>query len=196
MIFLILSTLLLASITSGQRQPVAQNIMNYGRWCGPDHGGYDDCCNGTYCRGCGSGPDRGDYDYQLNLDCFLECPPVDILDLACAQHDTCCHIFGSSCGHKEHCFCNHLLDNIACKYDPFNKVCLVFSTYDPFMSCWACGLNESDHPRCLSETRVYEFGPDFNTTLHMLLQFQNTGKVNMLKYAIPFGEGCSVDRLL
>lgn len=59
-------------------------FVSYGNWCGPGHGGFQDCCNGSACSNCdlkkGTPTD----------DCFNECPPIDELDYYCALHDECC----------------------------------------------------------------------------------------------------------
>lgn len=57
------------------------DIDSYGRWCGPNHGGFSDCCNGRPCPQCNS--------YPPSSACLQACPPIDALDSACASHDSC-----------------------------------------------------------------------------------------------------------
>jgi len=108
---------------------------NYGNWCGPGHGGYDDCCGGRPCmacpvyKGCAVPPP----------DCLANCPPVDAIDAACALHDGCCNVGAWSdqvtndtrrCGLvpavTEFCWCNcRLVSNVA-------------AVQCPASSGWAC----------------------------------------------------------
>lgn len=59
------------------------SILSYGNWCGSGHGGFQDCCNGTRCLGCISNGG------VLTPSCVSECPPIDLLDAACMNHDSC-----------------------------------------------------------------------------------------------------------
>jgi hypothetical protein len=60
------------------------SIFSYGNWCGPSHGGYQDCCNGTSCNSC-----KIEYG-KPTKECLEECQPIDQLDYYCAIHDQCC----------------------------------------------------------------------------------------------------------
>jgi hypothetical protein len=59
-------------------------FLNYGNWCGPGHGGYQDCCNQTKCPKCNL------QDNKVTNECLDECKPIDTLDYYCAIHDECC----------------------------------------------------------------------------------------------------------
>lgn len=76
-------------------------LTRYGRWCGLNHGGFADCCNGGPCPQCNS--------YPPSSACLLACPPVDNLDAACASHDACWNKTPTrSCelGNFNECSCN------------------------------------------------------------------------------------------
>lgn len=217
-LFIITASIATATINQSKLNYEFKNdlnpIENYGRWCGPGHGGYNDCCNGTWCPSCGPGPAVGNWSFTLNLDCLRECPPIDNVDLSCAQHDTCVSVFGAQCGlflTDQHCFCNSLLARTACHYDFFNKVCLVFSPYNYGLGCWACGQQESQDqkqhlkqsnvsrantkikiaPKCLDETQVLNYGPDTSVALAMLSKFNSTGITDFLSVSSQFAENCT-----
>lgn len=169
-------------------------VENYGRWCGPGHGGYDDCCNGSFCPSCGPGPLVGNFNFTLNLACLKECPPVDMMDLACAQHDTCCSVFGTSCGtflKDQHCFCNSLLSKLACSVYPYSRVCFIFSSLNYGMDCWGCGQNTTSPKQCYNEHNVYNFGPNLTIALEMLERFNATGQTFFKEVSSEFGQNCS-----
>ncbi|KAL6054461.1 CFEM domain-containing protein [Balamuthia mandrillaris] len=85
----------------GPRVPV------YGNWCGPSHGGFQDCCYGGPCPSCVA-PELGQLDYRFSQECFNECPPIDWVDLACAWHDTCTYVAGEVNGDIASCwFCDN-----------------------------------------------------------------------------------------
>jgi len=63
----------------------------HGVWCGTRRGGAHDCCSGKPCAACSK--DAG------SAACLKECPPVDALDMACAEHATC----ASAAGWAEPC---------------------------------------------------------------------------------------------
>ena len=129
-----------------ERKP-DQDIPIYGNWCGPGHGGFSDCCNGNACPGCPT-PPEGDFSYSMNASCLEECPPIDELDRACAWHDTCSSISGSSseCTYDkdgQQCFCNCVLTAVACQPNmPFAGVCGYFNS----VACWYCdsGIGKCD----------------------------------------------------
>eukprot|EP01087_Luapelamoeba_hula_P007602 TRINITY_DN1854_c0_g1_i1.p1 TRINITY_DN1854_c0_g1~~TRINITY_DN1854_c0_g1_i1.p1 ORF type:complete len:290 (-),score=35.05 TRINITY_DN1854_c0_g1_i1:14-883(-) len=58
----------------------------YGKWCGPGHGGYQDCCNGSACPECVW---QRNNNSEPTKECLKACPPVDSVDFACAAHDLC-----------------------------------------------------------------------------------------------------------
>jgi hypothetical protein len=60
------------------------SLISYGNWCGPSHGGYQDCCNGKSCESC-----KIEYG-KPTKECLEECQPIDQLDYYCAIHDQCC----------------------------------------------------------------------------------------------------------
>jgi hypothetical protein len=171
------------------------NPERYGRWCGPVHGGYQDCCNNSYCPSCGPGPARGDYSYRVDPRCLLECPPIDAVDLACAQHDTCCFIFGAACGTlltDQHCFCNSLLAHASCHFQPYNRVCWVFSPSNFGLGCWACRPTGAAAPTCVNERDVFSYGPNQSVALKMLESLNATGETQFGYYARQAGEMCHV----
>lgn len=57
----------------------------YGRWCGGSNGGTRDCCGGSPCPACFPNADGA----VPSQECLDACPPVDVLDAACSQHDVC-----------------------------------------------------------------------------------------------------------
>lgn len=60
------------------------SLISYGKWCGPSHGGYQDCCNNGPCESCKI--ENG----KPTKECLEECEPIDNLDYYCAIHDQCC----------------------------------------------------------------------------------------------------------
>lgn len=66
------------------------SLISYGKWCGPSHGGYQDCCNGGPCKLCNI------EDGNPTKECLQECEPIDKLDYYCAIHDRCCLNFDNS----------------------------------------------------------------------------------------------------
>jgi len=158
--------------------PDANNpIFNHGKWCGPQHGGFQDCCNGTWCPSCGPGPVLGNYSYTFDQSCLTkECIPIDAIDMACAWHDACTFMAGQSCGRYydgQHCFCNCVLYKAACFFDRTSKVCLVFSPWDPTMQCWSC-LNETN-VTCHGEGEVAGFCQDVTNIVQMVDQLAISG---------------------
>jgi hypothetical protein len=63
------------------------SLVTYGNWCGPLHGGYQDCCNKGPCNSCNI------EDGKPTKECLEECEPIDKLDHYCAIHDQCCLLF-------------------------------------------------------------------------------------------------------
>jgi len=119
-------------------------IPVHGSWCGPSHGGYNDCCGGGPCPSCRV-PRVGEFNYTMDPRCLQECPPADETDLACAWHDTCYSISGTDpvCGgtlpvldYDQECFCNCVLTSVACQSgQPVTGVCDFFTDV---AACWVC----------------------------------------------------------
>lgn len=168
-------------------------IFNHGKWCGPQHGGFQDCCNGTWCTSCGPGPSLGNYSYIFNLNCLTkECVPVDYIDLACAWHDTCTFLSGQSCDRYyqgQHCFCNCVLYKAACHYSTTSKVCAAFSPFNIAMSCWSC-LNETNVD-CHGERDVTNFCQPTLEIIDIINQLNKTGNPFMWN-ARKTNEACFV----
>ncbi|ELR15697.1 uncharacterized protein ACA1_378150 [Acanthamoeba castellanii str. Neff] len=57
-------------------------LTEFGNWCGPGHGGTNDCCDDEVCSACND-------TIGLTMDCLDQCPAEDDLDFACAVHDFC-----------------------------------------------------------------------------------------------------------
>lgn len=114
----------------------------HGNWCGPDHGGFQDCCGGRPCPSCNI-PEPGQFGYQMNMTaCFAECPPLDLVDFACVWHDACTYVSGkaplTSCGHwtkPESCFCNCVMSSICHLPSQSSLICDYF---EDVASCWFC----------------------------------------------------------
>jgi hypothetical protein len=118
-------------------------IINYGNWCGPSHGGYQDCCNGKPCESCKL--NEGIL-YVPSPECLNSCNPIDELDYYCAIHDKCCllnhnlsNIECSPEGNKCECDCllvkqvsNFECSNYSCKY--YSKSLLYL--FNNLLSCW------------------------------------------------------------
>lgn len=114
-------------------------FTNYGNWCGPGHGGFQNCCNNTNCPNCDlkkGTPDKA---------CLEECPPIDDLDYHCALHDECClnnpkTILCFPEGNK--CFCDcELIKGADQSNDCINDNCLnyrsrLLSLFNYGLSCW------------------------------------------------------------
>jgi len=67
-----------------QSQPLEERFRYsaWGNWCGPGHGGFEDCCGGRPCPACKI-PALGEWNYTMNVGaCLSECPPRDPLDFA------------------------------------------------------------------------------------------------------------------
>lgn len=161
----------------------AQKDLGYGRWCGPGHGGFQNCCQGTFCPSCGPGPSEGQYDYVMPLQCLEECPPVDKLDLACVWHDICTYLAGQRCGRVvdgQHCFCNCLLYKAACFLAPLSPVCLLFAPLNPALDCWIC---QAERDVCLAEGKVGSYCGNVSQQLDILqgLQSRGDGQFNLAK---------------
>jgi hypothetical protein len=81
-------TCILLSIVSAvfafERKERELGMIQYGKWCGAGHGGYQDCGPG------GLGPSPAcvvNTTTGLTRECLEDCPPLDALDLQCAEHD-------------------------------------------------------------------------------------------------------------
>jgi hypothetical protein len=73
-----------STISPADEYQMQMGLVNYGNWCGPGHGGYQDCCNGNPCPSCNV------KDGPPTEACLKECPAVDQLDYQCSFHDECC----------------------------------------------------------------------------------------------------------
>ena len=114
-------------------------FVNYGNWCGPGHGGYQDCCNNTICSDCNlkkGSPDAA---------CLKQCPPIDMLDYHCALHDECCinnpkDIVCLPEGNKCYCDCSLIEGakkvNDCIKYDCKIYRSSLISLFNYGLSCW------------------------------------------------------------
>jgi len=60
--------------------------LHWGRWCGPGHGGFQDCCQGKPCPGCNTNS------HTISQECRKQCMPIDLVDDKCANHDLCTFI--------------------------------------------------------------------------------------------------------
>lgn len=114
-------------------------FISYGNWCGPGHGGYQDCCDNKACQECdlkkGTPTEK----------CLEQCPPIDELDYYCALHDECCmnnpkDIICLPEGNK--CYCDCVLlngaNNVA---DCTTDECLSYrlrlvKLFNYGLSCW------------------------------------------------------------
>lgn len=114
-------------------------FISYGNWCGPGHGGYQDCCDNKVCQECdlkkGTPTEK----------CLEQCPPIDELDYYCALHDECCmnnpkDIICLPEGNK--CYCDCVLlngaNNVA---DCTTDECLSYrlrlvKLFNYGLSCW------------------------------------------------------------
>ena len=161
----------------------------HGNWCGPSHGGYNDCCGGSACPSCRT-PRVGEFNYSMDPLCLKQCPPVDDTDLACAWHDTCYSISGSDpvCGgiYDQECFCNCVLTSVACQpAQPVTGICEYFSNQ---AACWVCDLQENKW-----ECDTWDGAIDFPIThfCHdgpsILLNWPRTGEIDYnLTSSYPF----------
>ncbi|KAL6060081.1 Disintegrin domain-containing protein [Balamuthia mandrillaris] len=136
---------LVRCVHQAKNESLGPRVPVHGNWCGPSHGGFQDCCYGGPCPSC-IAPEPGQLDYRFSQECFNECPPIDWVDLACAWHDTCTYVAGevNGCGHfiaAESCYCNCVLADIACNYIA-DGVCTYFRD---IASCWFCD-NDAYYP--------------------------------------------------
>ncbi|KAL6059216.1 Disintegrin domain-containing protein [Balamuthia mandrillaris] len=136
---------LVRCVHQAKNESLGPRVPVHGNWCGPSHGGFQDCCYGGPCPSCVA-PELGQLDYRFSQECFNECPPIDWVDLACAWHDTCTYVAGevNGCGHfldAESCYCNCVLADIACRYIA-DGVCTYFRD---IASCWFCD-NDAYYP--------------------------------------------------
>lgn len=155
---------------------VESPILNYGNWCGPGHGGFQDCCLGIPCPACTT-PLLGENGYQFSPYCFKQCPPIDAIDLACAWHDACCFVSGTACGRLfdgQQCFCNCVLRSASCAFDPSSRVCNVFRGIDILMDCWSCPTNTGAPLQCHYETSNDEFCGSDRENTWIILQLNST----------------------
>jgi hypothetical protein len=115
-VLLTLSTVA-CDVALGKAELPLPEVTVWGNWCGPEHGGFQDCCSGAQCPNCII---PNGTDVQLSLDnlkaCLSECPPVDEEDAACVLHDWCCLNQGDDdpygCGvfaAAQNCECNCIL---------------------------------------------------------------------------------------
>ena len=115
----------------------ALGLDDYGNWCGPGHGGYQDCCNGGRCSACtGTGPP--------SAACLSQCPPIDEMDVACSKHDTCCFdnpggIFCIPQGNL--CACDCLLLEAVAQARCGTATCQIYKSaltvlFADTLSCW------------------------------------------------------------
>ncbi len=130
----------LAKCDTSSQEPHQKDprVPFHGNWCGPNHGGFQNCCGGRPCPSC-TIPERGDFRYKMNMTaCFAECPPTDTLDAACVWHDACTFVSGEACGHyvsAESCFCNCVMASV-CHGPAQNSV--ICSYFEEIASCWFC----------------------------------------------------------
>jgi hypothetical protein len=113
-------------------------FVKYGNWCGPQHGGYQDCCNNGPCSECDL--KKG----TPTLECFKQCPPTDYMDYYCAAHDECClnNTKDITCfpeGNK--CYCDCLLIDGVTKSNCVSDECSYYksrllSLFNYGLSCW------------------------------------------------------------
>ena len=121
-------------------------FIKYGNWCGPGHGGYQDCCNNKKCSKCNI------KDTKLTDECLNECKPIDTLDYHCAIHDNCCfnHEKDITCfpeGNKCYCDCL-LLEGVENLNDCTSKECLYYRSklstlFNYGLSCWYKNKNNT-----------------------------------------------------
>lgn len=82
----------LMSDTNGEQQSLLDYLTSYGKWCGGNHGGYQDCCEDEACNECDAaftGTGYGSAPTSPSKKCLDQCPPVDGVDYICAIHDRC-----------------------------------------------------------------------------------------------------------
>jgi hypothetical protein len=131
-------------------------LTEFGNWCGPGHGGTNDCCDDHGCSQC-------NYTIGLDSECLDACPAVDDLDHACAVHDFC---YGQSDAYEDlfsnftctsllgaqksgPCECDCHLVQTAREVDSrndFYKSALIF-TFTHITNCW---YNSTSGPVCNS----------------------------------------------
>jgi hypothetical protein len=121
-------------------------FIDYGNWCGPGHGGYQDCCNGEPCSSCNL------KDGKPSKSCLLECQPIDELDYHCALHDECCinNENDINCNPEgNYCACDCLLTEGALKATDCNDVyCKSYRStlvyiFENTLSCWYNNVNNT-----------------------------------------------------
>lgn len=128
-------------LTKSERNQKVAGIIDYGNWCGPGHGGYQDCCNGNPCDNCNlnEGPPT--------KECLDECPPIDQLDYQCAMHDECCLnneiVIDLECSPEgNYCACDCLLSKGAEEVSDCNNIyCKSYRStlvyvFEDTLSCW------------------------------------------------------------
>lgn len=133
------------------------SFTSYGNWCGPGHGGYQDCCNNTMCPKCDLKKGTPD------SDCLDECPPIDELDYHCAIHDECCLNSPKSIvcfpeGNKCYCDCA-LIEGVKistdCKGECLSYRSRLLSLFNYGLSCWY--ENEQNKSVCnIASMRDYQ----------------------------------------
>lgn len=114
-------------------------FIRYGNWCGPGHGGYQDCCENNSCNECDL--KKG----TPNDACLKQCPPIDTLDYYCALHDECClnnpkDIVCLPEGNKCYCDCV-LLEGANLASDCISEECSSYRSrliklFNYGLSCW------------------------------------------------------------
>jgi hypothetical protein len=101
--------------------------QSWGRWCGAGHGGFQDCCNGRPCPACiATSP--------LSPECLRQCPPIDLVDQACASHDLCTFILDDG----------NRADPSFCEYHPL----YLGPAQANNCACDCALLNNLDHALC------------------------------------------------
>lgn len=140
-IYTLLNNIFALSLT--QEQDV-DSLEWYGNWCGSNHGGFQDCCNGNPCHNClpktGVKPEE-----LLTEECLKECPPIDDLDKSCAWHDACVFVYDRpklfSCYPQgNYCYCDCTLvksaNNVTCP--TYGCVAYRTSLQELFLHATAC----------------------------------------------------------
>ena len=133
-------------LTKSEKNQRVAGIMDYGKWCGPGHGGYQDCCDGGPCSSCNLN------DGKPSQDCLKECPPIDELDYQCALHDECClnNELNIDCVPEgNYCACDCLLSEGADKASDCNNIycesyrSILLYVFDDTLSCWYNNVNDT-----------------------------------------------------
>lgn len=115
--------------------------LDYGKWCGSGHGGFQDCCNGTRCPGCI--PSGG----IISPQCVRECPPQNLIDSICMYHDSCTFQYPTSDSTP---LCGSVISGYATNYCPCDcyflaqmynvdesNYCVNQNTYGNYLTCQA-----------------------------------------------------------